>query len=326
MQIVNPNSKVIKALRWLFLLILCLIPLKSGAYAMSIAVSALVYTGIAEAWDIIGVSGKISFGHAAFFGIGAYTSMILSTSGVKLPFALIIGGLVAGFFAIIVGIPFLRLRGPYFAIGTLGLANVVYILVIALKKWTKGAAGFALPKSTFTSRSFSFYYVVILTIVILVALVHYWISRSKVGIALKAIHDDEDVALSIGVNTTFYELLAFGISASLTGIFGAFYALYVTFITPSSVFSSSISVGAVAMAVFGGIGTTIGPIIGGTALSFLSETLRTYIGGNFSLLVYGITIVGTMLFLPEGLVSIVFRRASKRQKSKKKEINDDTRV
>jgi branched-chain amino acid transport system permease protein len=324
MKMVNLNSKITKALLWLVLLILCLILLKSKEYILSIFISTLIYTGVAVAWDIMGLSGKISFGQAAFFGIGAYTSMILSANGVNLLLALIVGGLVAGFFAITVGIPFLRLRGPYFAIGTLGLANVVYILALVLKKWTRGAAGFALPKSVFINRSFSFYYILILITVILVALIHYWMCYTKVGVALKAIHDDEDAALSVGVNTIVYELIAFGISALLTGILGAFYALYITYISPSNVFSSSISIGAVAMAVFGGVGTTIGPIIGGIFLSFLSEILRNYVSSNFSLLLYGIAIVGTMLFLPGGLISITFRRTSKRQNQEG--ANNDARV
>ena len=324
MKIVNLNSKIRRAFLWLVLLVLYLIPLKTKEYILSIFISSLIYTGVAVAWDIIGLSGKTSFGHAAFFGIGAYTSMILSANGVNLLLALIVGGLVSAFFALIVGIPFLRLRGPYFAIGTLGLANIVYILTLVLNKWTRGAAGFALPKSVFISRGFFFYYTLILTIVILVTLIHYWICHTKLGIALKAIHDDEDAASSVGVNTIFYELGAFGISAFLTGILGAFYALYLTYISPSNVFSSSISIGAVAMAVFGGVGTTIGPLIGGMFLSLLSEILRNYVSSNFSLLLYGIAIVGTMLFLPGGLISITFGRTSKRKNQEG--VNNDTRV
>jgi len=297
----------------LFLLFIWfLISQKFSPYILGFLTTTLMYIGIAQAWNVIGLTGKISFGHAAFFGIGSYITVILYLRyGIhNLLILFIISGLVSGLFAVIVGYPFLRLRGPYFAIGTLGLANVVYILAIAFKNLTNGASGISIPISSFVSKSPLVYYNVILGIVYLQILLYILLLNSKMGIALKTIRDDEEAALAVGVNTTFYKVIAFGISAFLTGVIGSFYALYITYINPMTVFSSSISLGAVAMSIFGGIGTVEGPIIGGIILLSVSEVFRSYMT-NISLLVYGATMIIAMLFFPKGIIGVIDKMRKK---------------
>ena len=277
-----------------------------------------MFATLALGWNIIGgFAGYPSFGNVVFFGLGGYTVAVLMSKA-EWPFwpAMATALLVGVVFAILIGLPVLRLRGHYFAIATLGVAEGTREVVTNVPSVTGGGAGITIPAlgteaTTSYPGNVGFYYL-FLALLALALGVAWGVSRSRFGYALRAIRQDEDGAAAMGINTTRAKVAAFALSGLLTALAGSIYAFQQVTIYPNRLFSVEITVLMVVMAVIGGLGTVIGPLIGAVALQFLSEYLRqNYLDWN--LLIFGAIIMIGVVFLPEG-VTTAFREARQRRR------------
>ncbi len=278
-----------------------------------------MYALMAQSWNILaGFCGQISLGHAAFFGIGAYSTGYLFFAYQISPWiGMLIGVVLSMLMAIAIGIPTFRLRGHYFAIATLLIGEGVQIV---FQRWelVGAASGIFLPiVREQPLLSFQFhgtklpYYYIILAFLALACVVVWRLDRSRIGFYFRAIRDEPEAASSLGVNVTLYKSFAFMISAGLMSMAGAFYCQYVLVIDPETVFPLSLSILVVLMAVMGGAGTLWGPIIGAAVLVPISELTRIYFGGTggtLDLMIYGALIVLICIFKPEGLIGAVKMR------------------
>ncbi|MEM2416584.1 MAG: branched-chain amino acid ABC transporter permease [Nitrososphaerota archaeon] len=286
------------------LLLLLLLPIFISSYYVHFLIILFIYMCLAESWNIIGgFCGQISFGHAAFFGIGAY---IASLSHVYLNFpvifAILLGGLASSFLALIIAYPFLKLRGPAFAIGTLGFTEFIKIIILNEEKYTHGAAGFENPVATYLSIPKYGWYLGTLIILLATIFASYKISRSKIGLALFSIKEDLEAAEALGINSMKYMILAFTISTFFAGLIGGIYAFYMTYIEPYSIFSSAISVGCVTMSVLGGSGTIIGPLLGAFIIQLLNEFFKSFLAQTY-LIINGVILILVVLIMPEGIIN-----------------------
>lgn len=241
---------------------------------------------------VVGYTGQLSIGHAAFMSLGAYVSAI-ATLQMGLPFiaSLLFGAAVAGLFGILIGIPTLRLKGDYLAIATLGFGEIIRIIFLNLKI-TGGAVGLrGIPKET------TLLWVIGAALFSLFVLQR--ILNSRVGRALIAIREDETAAESMGINTTYYKTLAFGVGAFFAGLGGGLFAHYFRYIHPN-VFGFMRSIEQLCMVVLGGLGNMWGAILGATALTAIPELLRA--GAEYRLIVYGALLVLMMRARPQGLL------------------------
>jgi branched-chain amino acid transport system permease protein len=288
---------------------LALLPvLKPDIYYLSALFSIFLYAALACGWNIFGgYTGYMNFGHAGFFGVGAYTSsLLLLRFGLSPFYTLILGGALAGVLAVIIGYPCLRLRGPYFVLVTFCLGLAARIVVINVE-WTGSSTGLWLPflkVSMFVNRVI--FYEVMLAIMVLTILAAMWIERSKFGIGLRAIFQDEDSAETQGVNATKLKIAAFIVSGFLAGVAGSIYGYYRSYIHPDFIFDVSISVLVVLMALLGGRQSWVGPVIGASIVVVINEVLTAYvgIGAEFSRIIYGLLLVIVIMYLPDGLIGL----------------------
>lgn len=296
----------------LFLIILAIFPLvNKDQYFMHIAILILYYGLVSQAWNILsGYSGQFSFGHAAFFGTGAYASSILLTKfGVSPWIGMFVGAIIAAMIGLFIGYLSFRfkLRGVFFSLGTLAFAEIIRIIVQNFDIFNK-TLGILIPldpnPSMFQFSSRVTYYYIILIFTVLVTLLVYFISRSRLGYNLIAIRENEDAAQSLGVNAYKNKMIAIALSAGLTAIGGTFYAQYMLYIEPSTTFSNDVSINILLPAIIGGAGTVLGPIIGAFIIIPIGE-ITTAFFGNFvgvNLMAYGLILILVMLYLPEGIV------------------------
>ncbi|AET69434.1 ABC-type branched-chain amino acid transport system, permease component [Desulfosporosinus orientis DSM 765] len=252
---------------------------------------------------ITGVTGQLSLGHAAFMSIGAYSSAI-ATVNYHVPFLLgvLIGGLVAGLFGIIIGFPTLRLTGDYLAIATLGFAEIVRVQFTNMKI-TNGAIGFLGIEGSTT-------FPIVMTIVVLTICAMVWLENSRNGRAMLAIREDEIASSAVGINTTLYKIQAFAIGAFCAGVGGALFAHTTTFIQPTD-FGFLKSVDILNIVVLGGLGSIPGTIIGAVVLTAAPEILRPL--ANYRMMVYGVLLIIIMIFRPYGLMGGVNLRQAVRR-------------
>ena len=283
-------------------LLLLFLPLFSTSpFFMRIITETIMWIGLAISLDILaGYTGYLNFGHALFFGVGAYSTAILMNH-TSIPFLLTlpIGGLIAGIVAFIVGVPTLRLKGSYFAIGTWALALAVQQLALVLSI-TGGPDGISLPP--FLNPTF-FYFIMLGTVVLTFAV--YWIllEYSPLGLKLKAIREDQEGAMALGLNPSRLKMQAFILSAVPAALLGCIYAYWITYINPLSAFGDIITDQAVVMAVFGGLGTLIGPVIGAVIIFSFKTIFWTYLSAYqvLYIIILGAIISMTVLFLPNGI-------------------------
>ncbi len=275
-----------------------------SAFMVQFLINLFMMAILAESWNVIGgFTGYASFGNVAFFGIGAYTTGVLLTR-VEIPFAVALpaAGIVAMLFAAAVGLPILRLKGHYFAIATLGVAETMREVVYNLEFTGKGT-GLVMP----IVRNPLIFFYLMLGILGAVTLVNWWLSASRFGYGLTAIREDEDAAAVMGINTPLYKTVAFALSGAFTGLAGGVYAYWITFIDPDAVFKVIITVQLIIMAVFGGTGTVLGPLLGAVVLSAVSELLATQLV-TLADLFNGFIIVLVVLFMPKGLMDLIRQR------------------
>src|SRR4051794_35021329 len=280
--------------------------------------SVFMFVVLAQGWNLIGgFAGYPSFGNVVFFGLGGYTTAILMAKAgagfwITLPAAAAVG---LGF-AVLMGIPILRLRGHYFAIATLGVAEGMREVVINTGGLTGGNRGITVPAvgaeaTTSYPGNGGFYYMFL--VLALAAMAVVWgVARSRFGYALKAISQDEEAAAAAGINTTRAKIAAFALAGLLTSLAGAIYAFQQVTIYPERLFAVDITVLMVVMAVLGGAGTVLGPMIGAVALQYLSEWLRDNLT-DYHTFVFGGIIVLAVLLIPMGLVNFT-RDAWKRRR------------
>jgi branched-chain amino acid transport system permease protein len=258
----------------------------------------------ALAWNWVGgFVGQVSFGHAAMFGVGGFVAArILLWAPVPAPVAWIAGGVAAGIFALGAH-PTLRLRGPYFSIATIGLGEATRLIFTYWEDFTGGSSGLSLPIET--GMKFRLYWWC-LGLVVLVAAASWLIRRSPLGLQLLAIKADVDAAADLGVSATFYQDLIFVLSGVVVGVTGGMWASYFSFIEPNDMFGFDRSIGFVLMAVIGGVGTVLGPVLGAVVFVLLRQYLlasypQLYLG------FYGLLLILIILFEPLGLTGLLVR-------------------
>jgi branched-chain amino acid transport system permease protein len=299
--------KIFKHISFIALLfILVLLPLsRPPVYFISFLFMVYLYIILAESWNLIGgFTGYLSFGHVAFFGIGAYTSAMLFQKVGLSPFiGAIPAGIMAALVAWVIGYPCLRLRGPYFAVVTLCFA---FIMDLIVKNWTflGGSEGIHLKLVQMEIQlSRSIFYEIFFGLALVTVLLVRQVQRSKFGVGLASIREDEDVAQTLCIHTSNLKLKAFILSAFFPGVAGGIYAYYMSYIHPDVVFDINISILIVLMALFGGGGSWVGPLIGAGLLSIVNELLSTFIKPEIARIIYGSMFMAVIIFMPNGIVA-----------------------
>jgi len=286
------------------------LPLSGDAYVLRIGTTVLLYSVLAMSWNFIGgMTGYPSFASAAFFGLGAYAGAIAQTSGMPMGLAWGFAGLVALVFAGLLGLALLHLRGHYFAIASLVVAEVLREIANSATDLTGGGMGLNLPVARDMSiqAQAMFFFYAMLALAALNFLATLATAHSRLGFGLRCIQQNESAADMIGVNTTLYKTAAFMLSAVFVGASGAIYASWVNYIEPSDVFDVLFSVKAIVMVLLGGAGSLFGPLIGAAVFLGLEELLwRNLLQIHTGIL--GLLIVLLVLFLPRGLLSLSRRR------------------
>jgi branched-chain amino acid transport system permease protein len=311
--------KMKKFLPLIVFVLLCILPLIGlSTYVMHILILVLMWSIIGMSWNILGgFTGQVSFGHAAFFGMGAYSAGLLYQHlGISawwgVPFCVLILTAVS----LVVGYICLRLRGAYFALATLALGEICRVAAENLVGFTQGNMGIMLRARTWVDKTWYFYIILLLAAAtyILIKVV----MESKLGYYFVAIREDQDAAESLGINTTFYKTISLCLSGVLTGIAGAYYMNYMGYIDPSTVFPlAEVSIAVVVVVMVGGAATYWGPIVGAVIMIFLAEEIRSipFIGAAHQT-IFGIILILIVMFLPNGIVGD-FRKLIKPFKGKK---------
>jgi branched-chain amino acid transport system permease protein len=288
---------------------LAALPLIGNNYALRLATTVCMYAVMAQSWNFIGgLAGYPSFATAAFFGLGAYTSAILLNNGAPMLLGWGCAGLAALLFAAFLGGAILHLRGHYFAIASLIVAEMLREIVNTMQPLTGGGKGLNLPLlklSVAGQAQFFFYAMLALAVVTLATAIV--IHRSKLGFGLRCIQQNEAAAEILGINTYAYKTAGFSLSAVFVGIAGAIYASWVNYIDPPDVFDVLISVKPMVMVLLGGLGTIFGPAIGAVILLLFEEAVwRNFLTIHAAAL--GVIIVVLVLFLPNGLLTLIRER------------------
>lgn len=299
---------MVKVTLYPILTLIILVPLiavpffiQRGFY-VTLLYTLFIYIALAESWNVIGgFGGQVFLGTAAFFGWGAYACAMLCTTGLPIILCIFLGGLTTAGLAVIL-IPTFKLRGVYFVVGSLFLSEIMKVIILMLP-FTGGAAGLVLP--LFSERIMLTYYLSFSLMVIVVS-VTYFIVKSKVGMALKAIRDDQDAAEMFGVNSTKIKFLALLLTAIFCGMIGAVHAIYMMYIEPHSFFDINWSIIPVFMAIVGGSSSLAGPVVGVAVYTLLRE-LFVSVSGEIYLTILGILLIVVMLLAPSGLYPTVKR-------------------
>jgi branched-chain amino acid transport system permease protein len=287
-----------------------LAPLVINDYHQSFLLQVFMVIALAQAWNLIsGMTGYVSFGHAAFFGVGAYAGALFLTWGFPWWLAVIKGAGIAALLAVPLGFLTLRLRGPYFAIAMLGLNEVGRIVATLWVNVTHGGSGLTLSPELLPSLDVKYFtmFGLALAATLLVA----WVHRSRFGLELRAIREDEEAAEMVGVNTTRDKVIAFVLSAVIPGAVGAVYVMYTSYLNPASAFDNARNIEMIVVVLFGGSGTVWGPILGAGTVMILRELLWAQFP-SAHLAALGVLLLVVVLYLPGGLISILRVRQQKR--------------
>lgn len=291
-------------MRWLALALavaaLASVPWTGSETLVEFGINALLLATLAQAWNVIGgFTGYASFGNSVFYGLGTYGTAI-AMAQLHLPFAvgLGLGAALAAACAVVFGIPILRLRGPYFAIATLGLSAAMAAVFSNLEVAGKNI-GLILP----LFRGERLFYELSLALLLATTATVAWVASSRFGAGLVAIRENEEAAQVMGVDTTRYKVAALAIAAVFSAVAGGIHAYWITFIDPASAFDSTLNVKMVIMAVFGGSGTVLGPVVGAFTLSAVSEVLASRVS-TVAAAFYGLVVVLAVVFMPRGLLDL----------------------
>jgi branched-chain amino acid transport system permease protein len=298
-------SRAVRPLSALGIALLALFPfLGPPIYFIHLLAGLFMNVGLASSWAMLGgYTGYLSLGQVTFFGIGAYTAAIgLSVYNVSPFLTAPLGGILAALVALVIGYPSLRLRGPYFSVTTLSIA---FLCQVAAANTTQmgGGYGIQLPSLPLPiGQTEGVFYLIFMVLAGVVIWVSWMISeRSRFGLALLAIRNDEDVAEVFGVNVVQVKLKAFVLSAFFPGIIGAIWAYQISYIDPHSAFDIGLSIDMLLMAMFGGAGRWIGPMVGACLVYLLSQTLAFVISSELNRVVFGIILVMVVFAMPHGI-------------------------
>ena len=295
----------------ILLIVMFLVPVVMGTpFWTNLFVLLFVFSALSVAWNIVGgYAGQLSLGHAVFYGIGGYTATLLTQNfGISPWFGMLAGAAISAAVAILISYPTLRLRGPFFALATIAILEVVRLLVIHEESWTGGSSGISLPLNIgwtwIVFREKINYVIIAFGLFLLVTWVSWYIRKSRIGHYLIAIREREDAALAVGIHTVRMKIIAAVVSAVLTSIIGTFHITYLTFVDPSSAFSLELSIQVAMFALIGGLGTVTGPIAGTFLVLPIAELARGWlssVGNGMHGLIYGLILVGVVLTIPRGL-------------------------
>ena len=264
---------------------------------LNLGIQIFLAVALAQSWNLLGgYAGQITLGHAAFFGLGALVTRVLWVNGSPLVLALAAGALVATAFGVLIGVPAFRLRGAYFAIGTFGLAEILRISVGNLMPEISTIPAAALASYSMLSRYYLTLALAVLCVTVVAVLV-----RSRVGLGIQAVREDEAAAEASGVGAFRHKLLALALSTALVGLAGGAFAYYHVSYYPQHVFSPVWTFDAVLIAFVGGVGTIHGPVLGALFYVILKEVLAVRLV-ELHLLIFGVLFILVVLFLPGGLV------------------------
>ena len=293
-----------KYLPLIVLALLVVVPLVGlNSYILHLIILVIMWSVVGMAWNLLaGFCGQVSFGHAAFYGVGAYTAGILYYHLKISPWWGIPASIVvATLFALLLGLIVLRLRGPFFTLATLAMGEVMRITSENLDWLTRGNLGITLQRTWVDKTN---YYYIILAIAVATFLVVKYLMQSKIGYYFVAIREDQDAAESLGINTTLYKTIALCISGALTGVVGAFYTNYMGYIEPSVVFAlHDVSIVTIMTVMVGGVATFFGPFVGAIIMVLLAEVVRSiHFLGAAHLTFFGILLILIIIFLPNGIV------------------------
>lgn len=295
----------------------------SSPFQQRLGALVLLYAIAASAWNIVGgYAGQVSVGHVVFFGCGAYASMAAYSHFALPPLVGIpVGVAVAVLIAAVIGVPTLRLSGHYFSMATIAVAELVR-LIVTNTEYLGAAVGLSGPTVPRTALDLSFtsalpYYYLFLIVLAITLLITWWMTSSRMGFYLRAIKDSERAARSLGAPASRTKLYAFMLSAGLTSVAGALYAMMFGFVDPESGLGILISVKMLIMAALGGAGLLFGPLIGAAILVPLEEISNNLLGGKgagLTFVVYGAIIVLIARFQPGGILTLINRLWARRSK------------
>jgi branched-chain amino acid transport system permease protein len=296
------------------------VAVRFNPYYLSILVFALVLGAVSIAWNVLGgLCGQVSFGHAGFFGVGAYASAVLAMKLELSPaLAMPAAGAIGVLTALVIGLPAFKLRGPYFALAILGFAEVLKLLALNLDPITGGSQGiFGVPPPPAlrvggwvvefaTSRTTNYYLAAVLLGLVYAAAV--LLRRSRTGVAMATVRADEEAAAGIGVPVLRTKIIALTVSAFFTALLGAFYAHYVHYLAPDSAFDPSWSIMPIVGSLFGGMATLVGPAVGALAITGLDEFLFKRLFETGHQLFFGLLLAAVIVWAPSGLLGGRIRR------------------
>jgi branched-chain amino acid transport system permease protein len=280
--------------------VLAAVPWIGSDVVVQFGINTLLLAVLAQGWNIIGgYCGYPSFGNSTFFGLGCYgVAIALAQWNLSFGVGLAFGAGLAIAFAVLLGIPVLRLKGHYFAIATLALALAMTAIVSNV-----GIAGQNIGLVLPPLNNDPLFYELSLALLVISTATVFWLTRSRFGFGLIAIRENEEGAAVMGVNTTLYKILAFALSGVFSALAGGIYAYWITFIDPASAFDIGLNVKMIIMVVFGGSGTVLGPVLGAFLLSAISEVLSsevTTLAGLF----FGLVVVAAVVLMPRGLTDV----------------------
>jgi branched-chain amino acid transport system permease protein len=284
-------------------LVLVALPFITGPYYLHLALATVMYGVLALSWDVLARTGQLSLAHSGFFGLGAYASAIIFTRfHVPAVTSIILAGAVAAVVALGLGLLTLRLHGIYTAVATLAFGEVLRTIALQTPGLTGGAMGVQVPPLFGGDRVRAYF--LILAVLATAVLFSEWVARSRLRLAFEATRQRPLLAEVMGVDTVRYKVLAFGATSVFPAVAGAFYLHYITVTIPYEAFSINVAVHSVVMSVFGGLHTTVGPLLGTFVLKVAEEFLRVNIPYGYSI-IYGFILVSAVLFMPRGLLGVV---------------------
>jgi len=323
----NTNKRVVYLMLLIVTFLLVLPFFNTNSFYLHLMITIFMYSAMSQSWNVIaGMSGQISLGHGAFFGLGAYSSTFLYMEYGLTPWlGIIIGIILSSLVAILIGLSVLRLSGHYFAIATLliGISFQVFF-----QRWdlVGAASGLWVPLTEadswraiqFHTSKIPYYYIFLIFFLITFFLV-WLLDRSKLGFRFRAVRDDPQAAASLGINISKHKIIAYAISAMIMAPMGSLFAQYILIIDPDRVFSFEISIFVLLLTVLGGVGNIWGPLVGTIILIPITEYSRIWFGGTggaVDLMIYGIILMLICIFRPEGLISMLPSKFLEREKKR----------
>ena len=296
---------------------LLLLPFAANKYILTVAINLLRTAYMAQCWNLMsGYAGLFSFGHSAFFGLGAYGSTVLYVKyGISPWLGMFVGVIFAGLVGLFLGFLACRynLKDSYFALTTLAFAEILRV-IFNNTRYFNASIGFNIPFKNdwkvFQSNDKALFYFVMLAMVIGITVFIWRLRKTKMGLYFVAIRENEDAANALGVNVFRYKLSAIAISAMFTALGGTFFAQYYLFIDPTLTFANTVSINCIAPCVLGGVGTVIGPLIGAMIITPVSEFTNSTFGSiaGLNMVIYGMILIAVIMFLPKGVVGFVNKR------------------